>query len=157
MTSTHLSPSCSIVNCSLCSWITSIAVFHIGLSSVKLSISSVYYEPMDVKIKFSGISSLAGVSRDRSLSSTDVRCFLVGIPLLLTVVTYTIRFIVKQDLRTCWFEPSIYDWILHSPNLLLQFVIRRVFRILISDYRSLFSSILVEFHHIQLCLHPSGT
>ncbi|CAF0752214.1 unnamed protein product [Adineta steineri] len=41
-------------------------------------------------------------------------------PLYLTTSTYVIRWILKTDLYTCWFEPSIYDWILHGPNVVLQ-------------------------------------
>ena len=43
-------------------------------------------------------------------------------PLHLTIITYTTRFFKKTDLHTCWFEPSIYDWILHGPNVVLQIV-----------------------------------
>ncbi|CAF1257690.1 unnamed protein product [Rotaria magnacalcarata] len=41
-------------------------------------------------------------------------------PLCLTIITYTTRFLLKKDLHSCWFEPSIYDWILHGPNVILQ-------------------------------------
>ncbi|CAF3965248.1 unnamed protein product [Rotaria sp. Silwood2] len=41
-------------------------------------------------------------------------------PLCLIIITYTTRFILKTDLYTCWFEPSIYDWIIHGPNMILQ-------------------------------------
>ncbi|CAF0817501.1 unnamed protein product [Rotaria sp. Silwood1] len=41
-------------------------------------------------------------------------------PLCLTILTYTTRFILKKHLYTCWFEPSIYDWIIHGPNMILQ-------------------------------------
>lgn len=46
-------------------------------------------------------------------------------PLTLTIITYTTRYILKKDLYSCWFEPSIYDWILHGPNVILQIVIRK--------------------------------
>ena len=46
----------------------------------------------------------------------------IGIPLILTTLTYIIRYIKKTDLHTCWFEASIYDWILHGPNIILQMV-----------------------------------
>ncbi|CAF3729645.1 unnamed protein product [Rotaria sordida] len=42
------------------------------------------------------------------------------VPLFLTIITYTTRYMLKKDLYTCWFEPSIYDWILHGPNMILQ-------------------------------------
>ncbi|CAF3345037.1 unnamed protein product [Rotaria socialis] len=41
-------------------------------------------------------------------------------PLILTMVTYTTRYMKKTDFHTCWFEPSTYDWILHGPNVILQ-------------------------------------
>ncbi|CAF1041975.1 unnamed protein product [Rotaria sordida] len=41
-------------------------------------------------------------------------------PLILTILTYTTRYMKKTDLHTCWFEPSTYDWILHGPNVILQ-------------------------------------
>lgn len=44
------------------------------------------------------------------------------VPLILTSITYTTRYLVKKDLHTCWFEPSIYDWIFHGPNVVLQLV-----------------------------------
>ncbi|UJR28308.1 hypothetical protein I4U23_009553 [Adineta vaga] len=41
-------------------------------------------------------------------------------PLYLTIITYITRVILRTDPYTCWFEPSIYDWILHGPNVILQ-------------------------------------
>ncbi|CAF4123352.1 unnamed protein product [Rotaria sp. Silwood2] len=41
-------------------------------------------------------------------------------PLILTIHTYTTRYLKRTDLHTCWFEPSTYDWILHGPNVILQ-------------------------------------
>ncbi|CAF0800724.1 unnamed protein product [Adineta ricciae] len=43
-------------------------------------------------------------------------------PLYLTIITYITRAVMRQDLYTCWFEPSIYDWILHGPNVVLQII-----------------------------------
>ncbi|CAF1315023.1 unnamed protein product [Adineta steineri] len=41
-------------------------------------------------------------------------------PLILTIVTYTTRYLKKTHFYTCWFEPSSLDWILHGPNIILQ-------------------------------------
>ncbi len=50
----------------------------------------------------------------------------IVVPLYLTIITFATRFILKKDLYSCWFEPSIYDWILHGPNIILQIVIRKI-------------------------------
>jgi hypothetical protein len=58
----------------------------------------------------------------KSLNVNVMKIILVVAPLILTILTYTTRYMKKTDLYTCWFEPSSYDWILHGPNVILQIV-----------------------------------
>lgn len=65
------------------------------------------------------------VSLKLNLARKSISAFLFPVaPLVLTVITYTVRYESKTNLQTCWFEPSTYDWILHGPNIILQLVNR---------------------------------
>ena len=62
--------------------------------------------------------------RQARLTRRKEQIVIVVAPLILTLFTYAARFTFQNDWDTCWFEPSIYDWILHGPNILLQIVRR---------------------------------
>jgi hypothetical protein len=81
--------------------------------------------------------------RKKTIFSKSNRFEFLVVPLHLTIITYTTRYVLKKDLYTCWFEPSMYDWIIHGPNVVLQIVIRKrnfsVFILIFDD--------LVEFYY----------